>query len=254
VKILRLTTSNDSVHSGSGSRIEWISKLGEQRLGEPVEIVSKAVWPDARLAPAVEKWLEKEQPDLVWMLLQSFWYEYLSVPKKFERKFGRAGKKASDIGLTAAGKPVLSNRWAFRAGRTLLQKTVGGDPHFTPGDLYGTVEEVARVALRAEGRQFVVWGPFSYTNYGTTRRQERAQDAWRTDLITRVRALSNELHFYFEAPDRPYWQTEPPMPLHGDQFHFAAHVQEQMAAREVDVLERLMADQLPASGTSASHL
>ena len=116
VKILRLTTSNDTVHSGAGSRMDWIAKLGEERLGQPIEIVTKAVWPDARLAAAVERWIEKEQPDVIWMLLQSFWYEYLSVPKKFERKFGRAGKKASDLGLAAADKPVRSNRWAFRMG------------------------------------------------------------------------------------------------------------------------------------------
>jgi hypothetical protein len=240
VKILRLTTSNDSVHSGPDSRVGWIQRLGEERLGEPVQVVTKAVWPDARLAPAVEKWIEKEQPDLVWMLLQSFWYEYLSVPKKLERKFGRAGKAASEVGFKAADKPLVANNFAFRAGRRVLQKTVGGDPHFTSAELYETVEAVARIALRSEGRQFVVWGPFSYTNYAATRKQERSHDAWRSELIARVRALSADLHFYFEAPDRPYWQTEK-MPMHGDHFHFAAEVQRDMASREVDVLERIKA-------------
>jgi hypothetical protein len=246
VKILRLTTSNDSVHSGPGSRLDWITRLGEERLGEPVEIVTKAVWPDSRLAPAVEKWIEKEQPDLVWMLLQSFWYEYMSVPKKLERKLGRAGKKASEIGFKAAEKPRISNNIAFRTGRRLLQKTVGGDPHFTPAELYETVQAVARVSLRSEGRQFVVWGPFSYTNYATTRRQERAHARWRTELIGRVRALADELHFYSEAPDEPLWRTET-MALHGDHFHFAAEAQRDLAAREVEVLARIQSGELAAA-------
>lgn len=241
MKILRLTTSNDTVHSGPGSRVDWVAKLGEERLGQPIENVTKAVWPDARLAPAVERWLEKEQPDVVWMLLQNFWYEYLSVPKKFERKFGRAGKKVSDLGLTVADKKVISNRWAFRMGRKLLQKTVGGDPHFTPEELYQTVEEVARLTLRTEGRQFVVWGPFSYTNYGNTRRQERDQFAWRARLILRVRTLADELHFHFEAPNQPLWKTEK-MPLHGDHFHFATEAQKDLAAREVEMLAKVLAD------------
>lgn len=246
MKILRLTTSNDTVHQGQGSRLDWIARLGEERLGEPVEIVSKAVWPDGRLPATVEKWIDREQPDVVWMLLQSFWYEYLSVPKKLERKFGRAGKAASEVGFKAADKPLVANNFAFRAGRRLLQKTVGGDPHFTPDALYETVEGVARVALRAEGRQFVVWGPFSYTNYGTTGRQERRQSRWRARLIARVRALSEELHFFFEAPDRPYWQTQG-IAMHADRFHFGAEEQRGLAEREVELLARVVA----GDGTTA---
>lgn len=244
VKILRLTTSNDTVHQGPGSRVDWVSKLAEERIGEPVELIVKAAWPDARLPGAVEKWIAKEQPDLVWMLLQSFWFEYLSVPKRLERKFGRVGKAASEVSFKAADKPRVARNFAFRAARRLLQKTVGGDPHFTPQALGETVEGVARAALRSEGRQFVVWGPFSYTNYGSTRRQERTQLQWRAELIQKVRALSEELHFHFEAPEKPYWQTQSGITMHDDRFHFSVEEQRPMAEREVELLAKVVLGEL----------
>jgi hypothetical protein len=240
VKILRLTTSNDTVHQGAGSRIDLIQRLGEERIGEPVQIVSKAVWPDGRLPATVEKWIDREEPDLVWLVLQSFWFEYRSVPKKLERKFGRVGKVASEAGFKAADKPLISNNFVFRRGRKLLQKTVGGDPHFTAAALFETVEGVARASLRNEGRQFVVWGPFSYTNYASTRSQEREQLRWRSELVSRVRALADELHFHVEAPDKPYWQTPPGMAMHGVQFHFGAEAQRGLAEREVEVLAKIV--------------
>lgn len=239
MKVLRLTNSNDMVITGPGSRIGWIEQLAPERLGEPVELVTKGVWPDARLAPAVEKWIAKEQPDIVWMLVQSFWFEYRSVPKKLERKLGRVGKVASEAGFKAAEVSWLARTRPFRAGRRLLQQTIGGDPHFTVPDLYRAVEEVARVSLRSEGRQFIAWGPFSYNNYGTTRRQTREALAWRTDLISRIRALATELHFAYEASDLPYWQTEPPIRLHDDHFHYARDEQRALAEREVEMLARV---------------
>ena len=239
MKILRLTTSNDTVHSGADSRVAWIERLASERLGEPVEVVSKAVWPDGRLAPAVEKWLAEVEPDVVWFMLQSFWFEYVSVPKKLQRKFGRLGQAASEVGFKAAAQPRLGNTALFRAGRTFLQKTVGGDPHFTPARLAETVEDVAKATLRSEGQHFVVYGPFSYTKYAMTKRQERQQLGWRSDLIGRVRRLSEELHFTFEAPDKPHWQTQPGIALHGDRFHFAASEQKGMAGREVELLAKI---------------
>lgn len=235
MKILRLTTSNDLVHQGSGSRVEWVGKLAEERLGEPVEIVCKVVWPDARLPVAAEKWMAQEQPDIVWMFLQSFWFEYLSVPKKLSRKFGRVGKAASDMGFKAADRPRIANNAAFRAGRRLLQQTVGGDPHFTTAHMYETVERIARLTLRDEGRQFVVWGPFSYQNFSVTKGQERMVEEWRSGLVQRVRALSEELHFTFESPAQPFWRTQPALGLHADNFHFGAGEQRAMAAREVEI-------------------
>lgn len=236
MKVLRLTTSNDVVISGPGSRTDRIERLASERLGEQVTLTTKAVWPDARLGPAVEKWIEKEQPDVVWMLVQSFWFEYVSVPKRLERKFGRVGKTASNVGFKAADVSWLATTLPFRMGRRFLQKTVGGDPHFTVDELYRAVEEVARVSLRGEGRQFVAYGPFSYVNYGTTRAQTRTAIDRRRALIARIRALANELHFAYVAPDRPHWQTRPAMHMHSDLFHFAQDAQQQLAETEVDLL------------------
>lgn len=241
VKILRLTTSNDTVHQGPESRVGWLQRLGEERLGEPLEIVSRAVWPDARLPAAAEKWIEREQPDIVWLVLQSFWFEYLSVPKRLERKFGRVGKVASEAGFKAADKPLVANNFAFRQGRKLLQRTIGGDPHFAIDPLFETIEGLARVSLRNEGRQFVVWGPFSYHRYWTTTRQRDEALAWRTELIRRIRALAGDLHFYAEASDRPFWETERKRVLHGDQFHMGVEEQRELAERELELLARIIA-------------
>jgi len=238
VKILRLTTSNDLIHQGPGSRLDWLNRLGREQYGDSFDVVSRTVWPDARLPRKVAEWVAEERPDVVWMLVPSFWFEYLSVPKMLSRKFGRVGKLASDAGFKAADNPRLSHNAVFRTGRRLLQRTIGGDPHFTTDELYATVEEIARVVLRDEGVQFVVYGPFSYQNFSASRKQERATLRRRTDFIRRLRALAGESHFVVEAPDRPRWQTDGEVEKHADRFHMAAEVQRPLAEQELRVLAR----------------
>jgi len=245
MRILRLTTSNDVVHQGPGSRVHWIEQLGAEALGEPVEVIVKPVWPDARLGPSVEKWVAREQPDIVWMVIQSFWFEYVSVPKKLERKFGRAGKALSTAGFKSADVPWLAQNAVFRAGRRLSQRVIGGDNHFTPEEMIAAVEASVRATLRHEGATFVGWGPFSYSNYAVSKKGERLADEKRTTIIRAVRKLSDELHFAFEAPDEPYWRTHGAPEFHTDGFHFSTNWNKDAAEREIEMLQRVVAEFLP---------
>ena len=72
VKILRLTNSNDVL--STTNRPEALRQGLEQFLGEPVEIVVKTIWPTETLPETVEKWVAREQPDLVWVGLVNYWY------------------------------------------------------------------------------------------------------------------------------------------------------------------------------------
>lgn len=246
MKILRLTTSNELIHQGPGSRLEWLRLLGREQYGDSFEIVSRTVWPDARLPRKVAEWVAEERPDVVWMVVPSFWFEYLSVPKLLGRKFGRAGKLAADAGFKAADKPLVAHNVLFRTGRRLLQRTIGGDPHFTTQELYETIEEIARAVLRDEGVQFVVYGPHSYQSFSVSRKQQRETLRRRTNFIRQLRALAAELHFVVEAPDRPRWQTHGEVDTIADRLHMAVEVQRPLAEAELVVLARALAGQVPA--------
>ena len=94
---------------------------------------------------------------------------------------------------------------------------------------------------------FVVWGPFSYSKFSVTKKAERETDRARTALIGRVRALSRDLHFYHEAPDRPRWATDGEVGKHSDGFHHGADEQRQMAEREIATLVRIVRGRAPDS-------
>lgn len=245
MKVLRLTNSNDILPGTADGRPGLLRERLEGYLGEPVEIVVKAIWPTEALPSTVEKWIEREQPDLVWLGVVNYWYEYQSVPKRMERLFGRVGSMASRLGFRAADTPWLSQNALFRALRGALQRTVGGDPHFTPDHIIQVVGTIARRVLRSEGTVLVIWGPFAHTNYAVSKRGERAAEAMRQRIVGQLRELAGALHFEYFAPDEPYWRAKGEPDFARDRFHYSRQWGEDAVEREFEGLRRAIESQRP---------
>jgi len=243
VKILRLTNSNDVL--STTNRPEALREALQEFLGEPVEIVVKPLWPTENIADVVEKWVAKEQPDVVWVGLVNYWYEYMSVPKRMERLFGRFGKQASDLGFKAADAQWLSNNFAFRTARRALQRTIGGDSHFTPEQVVERMEAIARRVLRSEGVVLAMWGPNAYTNYAISKRAEKRGEEKRQYIRRNMQRIADALHFeYFSNPE-PAWKVDGKPEFAKDHFHYSSNWGETAAAREFEVMKKAILAQRP---------
>ncbi len=245
MKILRLSNSNDVLAGATTNRPEALREGLEEFLGEPVEIVVKPLWPTEGVADVVEKWVAREQPDLVWVGLVNYWYEYMSVPKRLERLFGRFGKRASDLGFKAADAQWLSNNFAFRAMRRSLQATIGGDPHFTPEQVVERIEAVARRVLRSEGVVLAVWGPNAHTKYSIGKRAEKRGEQRRQYVRRKIRALADSLHFEYYSFEEPGYRVNGKPDFAKDHFHYSADWGDVAAARELEVMKRAILAQRP---------
>lgn len=152
MRILRLTNSNDFTSDVSedarGYRV--IEAALAQVTGEPVETIPRRIWPSDSLPDTVDRWIEKYQPDLVFLKFNNFWYSYESVPLRLRRKLGPVGRLLGDGGLKAADTPWLANNRAFRKLRYWAQAAIGGDTHFTVDYVAGNMEAVMRRVLRHE--------------------------------------------------------------------------------------------------------
>jgi hypothetical protein len=243
VKILRLTNSNDVL--STTNRPEALREGLEEFVGEPVEIVVKTIWPTESLAETVEKWVAKEQPDLVWVGVVNYWYEYMSVPKRMERLFGRFGKKASNLGFKAADAQWLSNNFAFRAMRRTLQATIGGDPHFTPEQVVERIEAVARRVLRSEGVVLAVWGPNAHTKYSIGKRAEKRGEQRRQFVRRNLQRLADSLHFEYYAFAEPGWKVNGKPDFAHDHFHYSSDWGATAAERELEVMKLAISKQRP---------
>ncbi len=260
MKILRLSNSNDVLAGATTNRPEALQEGLEQFLGEPVEIIVKTIWPTEGIAEVVEKWVAKEQPDMVWVGIVNYWYEYMSVPKRMERLFGRFGKRASDLGFKAADAHWLSNNFAFRAMRRALQQTIGGDPHFTPKQVVERMEAIARRILRSEGVVLAMWGPNAHTNYAVSKRAEKRGEQRRQYVRRNMQRIADALHFEYYAFAEPGWKLNGKADYAKDHFHYSSSWGETAAARELEVMKLAISKQRPdlltreAPGSPASRV
>ncbi len=158
MRILRLANSNDFVSYVSDDKrtYRYVEQAMEALTGEPWETIRKPISPAESLPDIVERWITEFQPDIVYLMVNSYWFNYESVPLKLKRKFGRVGEVVGDAGLAAAGKPWFADRWWFHKTRYFLQSTIGGETPFTPEYVLENMEAVIRRILRHEDVHLVV--------------------------------------------------------------------------------------------------
>ena len=187
-------------------------------------MTAKSVWPDAKFPATLQKWLARYQPDIVYLNVVSFWFQYESVPLRMERLFGRFGKKVSDAGFNIASNRVLAHNRPFRAFRGMAQRTIGGDNHFTSHEVIECMSECIRLVLRREGTVLVVSGPGSRNDHSVTPWKRRRNERRRQEVDGALKSLCEQLHVQYEGVQQPRWKAREEVGGQriGDGLHFNA--------------------------------
>ena len=254
--ILLIGTSADAREWFKGGKLrhEIVAERLEAELGEPVTMTVKSLWPDERVTRVLATWIEKEQPDVIYMAGAAFWFCYRSVPLRMRRLLGPFGARFATAGFRFAD----SSRWAhnaiFRTIRGGLQVTIGGDTHFTPEEVIERMSECVRIALRHEGAALIVKGPQGRTNYARSRRGREANERKRRQVNGALAALCAQLHVTYEGTDRSVFDDEE---FRGNRIGDGIHGDATYHANTADLLYRSIrkgiedADRWPAVADEA---
>lgn len=236
MKVLRITNSNDVTPGATTSRPALIARALEARFGEPVEMVVKTAWPNERMPAIIGKWLDDERPDVVWLGINPFWFNYPSVPLRLRRKLGPLGDRLARLGLDAAANPVIGPSRPFRLARNLLLRTVGGDYHFEPEEILPRIEASIRRILRQEGVVLAVWGPFGRSRWSVTRAQAAAEQRRQAAVVAALERLARDLHFAYAGAGAPLYLSHETPELAPDGFHFGGSYEAESVERHAAVL------------------
>ena len=238
MRLLRLTNSYDTdpAIAEDANKKTLVESLFQEATGEPMETTVRVIWPDPVLPELIDKWLKRYQPDVVLLVVSSYWFTYVSAPARIQRAFGRVGKPISDAGLKAAGTPWLAHNAAFRLLRTGTLRVIGGSTWFTVDQVNESMERCIRVTLAHEGTSLAVRGP--RTPYAPSNRPKdiRESEAKRRAVHERTRDLCQRLHVpYFGWDDaRPPQQRK--QDYQGDLVHGTEAEHQVLARQELELL------------------
>lgn len=208
MKVLRLGNSDDLDPRVPDDQKNWyvVGKVLEEAIGEPVETVVKAIYPGEELPTKVAEWMDKYQPDLVFLKVTWVWYGYESVPRRIERIFGRAGRPIARAGLKASRQQKYVSKWWFKAGRRVAHRVIGGDTQWPTDQVLRDMEATIRKVVARENIALVVKGTGGgRRNEGPLTGQYGRFAQRRSYVEGNIGKLCNELHV-------PYVGTGPRKP------------------------------------------
>lgn len=207
MRVLKIATSDAFAGDTPDElRTEAVSDLlMEAVTGEPFETVVKSHMPSPSLPGAVERWLDRHNPDIVFIFPNLFFVNYESTPVKLQRKFGRASKPIVGLGLAAGGNQWLNRRRWFRTARRGVKRLLGGEPYFEPEAAVACYEAVAAKVLQREGVSLAIGLPASAG-------QPDWMDEGRADA--RYRVLHRGLSELCAKAHAPYYGYERPARTH----------------------------------------
>ena len=218
MKVLLLGNSSEFYGeiAESDRRASKAARALEEAFGEPVEMIVRRIWPTPVLPEKLEGWLAEMEPDIVFLNVIAYWFNYQSVPLKFERVLGRLGRPVRAAGIKAAQTPWIGHTRVFHWTRRRLQKAIGGETFFTPEQVIDVVSACIRVVVRREHCALVVKGPRSSGDYALQRgwAEER-----RLKVHRALASLCEDLHVDYVGAEVPRYLTEPDIERLGDRLH-----------------------------------
>jgi len=209
MKLLWLGSSNDlaEVRDPSRQAPAIAAAALSRELGSDVEPVTRPIWPSPRLPSLVQKWMEEQDPDLVYMKSRPYAFCYESVPLRAERLLGPAGKPISRLGFRLADTPRIAHTPVLRAFRRLALATAGGSTFYTPQQVLAVLEACVRIVVRSEKATLVVRGPVGNSDFyhsKDARRRGEEKRRWADRALARFCA---ELHVPYISAERPRYET-----------------------------------------------
>ncbi len=238
MRVLRLATSDEAPGrlSPGESAADVAARMLEAASGEPVETVMRAPWPAPGLPDLVDKWMRQYEPDMVLLKANSFWFNYLSVPLMLERKLGPVGKRLSRAGVRVGETPWLTRTAAFRTGRRMLVRALGGATYFTPQEVVSSMEECARRILAHEGVALMIEGPHSRMNHELARKAAIAHEKRRLHVHNSLKRFAAEVHVPFIGQDVLPTREEVAATVGADHLHVGPEAARTLGEAEGAVL------------------
>ncbi|HSE45654.1 MAG TPA: hypothetical protein VLA89_10050 [Gemmatimonadales bacterium] len=191
----------------------------EEAFGEPVETVVRTIWPTAKLPGTIEKWMGEFEPDVVYLNVVAFWFNFQSVPLKVERMLGPPGRPLKDAGIKASQLRWLGHTAVFHWLREMCQRVIGGATFFEPDEVTEVISDCVRTVIRHEQAVLVLKGPRGATNWNVTEKRRAWTEERRLRVHYALEALSRELHVDYVGQVQPRYDTNPWRDLQGDRMH-----------------------------------
>ena len=214
-----------------------VAKRLTEALGEHVKVEVRPIWPTERLPALLESWVEESRPDMVLLVVPTFWCCLESVPLKIRRRFGRFGAPISNIGLKVADTAWLSSNRLYYAAQRLALRTVGGATNFQPDEVVERMHECIRTVVRNEEIVLLVQGLHGLDEHYTLARRRPWAEARRESIDRRLSDFCSDLHVTYHS-----YQTEGAFHSDralrfGDRMHLTPAGQEAVAR---DLVPRLI--------------
>ena len=221
MRVLRLGNSYDTDPNiaAADNKVSIADRLLAEGSGEPVETTVRTVWPQPQLPGLIEQWLDRYKPDVVLLVVSSYWFTYVSVPVKVQRTFGPLGKPLSRAGLKAAATPWLAHNGAFRLARRATIATIGGATNFTPEQVVESMEACIRTILAHEDVALAVRGPRIAFSADGTKKTRRWAEARRSSVDRQIAELCKRLHVEYAGYEVGDSHLEAPETFQGDLVH-----------------------------------
>ena len=239
MKILRLSHSSDTFPVPAPEERSWA--IAERALaeasGESATTVIKPLWPTPGLAAAVDRWMEAERPEVVFLWVSAYWFLYGTIAERLRRILpGPARPLATGAGQLGRLKWLTQSR-PLEPVKGLAERVIGTAALLSPDESVAIVEAVIRQILLREECLVVVRGPTTPVYFRTPRHQRRAQDLT-TEVDRRMADLCGRLHLPYIPGARVASVEEEAALRQADRVHWNKRGHELYGAIEADGMVR----------------
>jgi hypothetical protein len=221
VRLLRLGNSYDADPSISpaDNKVLIADQILERETGEAIETTSRVIWPDPGLPGLVEKWLDRYQPDAVFLVVSSYWFTFASVPLSLEHRFGRFGLRLGEAGEGFVRRPRVARSRSVGLARSLVRTTVGKGTHFTPEEVIERMETCIRRIVAREDIALAVRGPRVAFATEDSPAAKSAAEKRRLLVHRRISKLCEQLHIPYMGWDSASAAHDRPGEFQSDLIH-----------------------------------
>ena len=220
MRILRLTDSNETsdVFPPAERQYAYVEHLLAERFGETVETVLGSSWPSRGQPDRVSEAMERHEPDIVFLVLSDYAYNFHSLPNRVGRRFGWFGSRTARLLVRAGAHPTIGRSRLARRARLAFHRVFTGESFIEPKDFVQTTEETVQRVLRSEGTIAAIHGTswvWSSNEWG-----EWNVLAERQDLVaTSMREMVRRRHVSHIDWTVPFLRREIPRLTHSDGLH-----------------------------------
>lgn len=238
MQVLRLGNSYefDANIAPEANKTSISDRFLTEATGETVETTARVIWPQPELPELVERWLDRYQPDLVLLVVSSYWFTSVSLPLGLERRFGRIGRIAGRAGERLVRNERLVKNPGFRVLRKGVRASLGGVTHFEPEEVNERMEACIRRIVAREDVALAVRGPRLAHVSDDSERAKKAAEARRLIVHRRMAELCRQLHIEYLGYEAGLSAFDAPEQFQGDLVHVAADVHAEQGRLEAEAM------------------